>query len=231
MGDNIIFPNINWEYILKKEQQKEYFIKIKKFLITQYKLGKKILPHPKNLFNAFKCTPWDKVKVVILGQDPYPGPNQAHGLAFSTLSSDTPKSLKNIFIELKNDLSIKASTNQLFSWAYEGVLLLNTILTVEEGFSLSHKNIGWHIFTINIFNYLSFKKNIVYILWGKQAQDYKSYLNIKDNLIIESSHPSPLSVYRGFFGSKPFSRANEYLKYHQKKPINWDVRLRGLNIV
>ncbi|MDO8053988.1 uracil-DNA glycosylase ['Opuntia sp.' phytoplasma] len=215
--------DINWERIIYKEQRKNYFIKIKNFLITQSNLGKKILPNTKNIFNAFKFTSWEKVKVVILGQDPYPGPNQAHGLAFSTLSWDTPKSLKNIFTELKNDLSIINFKNQLFSWAYEGVLLLNTILTVEQGLPLSHKNIGWHIFIINIFNYLSLKKNIVYILWGKKAQDYKEYINIKDNLIIESSHPSPFSAYQGFFGSKPFSRANEYLKHHQKKPINWNL--------
>ncbi|MDO7983452.1 MAG: uracil-DNA glycosylase [Pigeon pea little leaf phytoplasma] len=215
--------NIDWEYIIDKEQQKNYFLKIKKFLLLQSKLGKKILPNAKNIFTAFKFTSWEKVKVVILGQDPYPGPNQAHGLAFSTLSWDTPKSLKNIFIELQNDLSIINFRNQLFSWAYEGVLLLNTILTVEQGFPLSHKNIGWHIFIINIFNYLSLKKNIVYILWGKKAQEYKEYINIKDNLIIESSHPSPLSAYQGFFGSKPFSRTNEYLKHHQKQPINWNL--------
>ncbi|MDO8064109.1 uracil-DNA glycosylase [Candidatus Phytoplasma bonamiae] len=215
--------NINWEYIIDKERQKNYFIKIKNFLRIQSQLGKKILPNAKNIFTAFKFTSWEQVKVVILGQDPYPGPNQAHGLAFSTLSWDTPKSLKNIFIELQNDLSIINFRNQLFSWAYEGVLLLNTILTVEQGFPLSHKNIGWHIFIINIFNYLSLKKNIVYILWGKQAQEYKKYINIKDNLVIESSHPSPLSAYQGFFGSKPFSRTNEYLKHHQKKPINWNL--------
>ncbi|MDV3196818.1 MAG: uracil-DNA glycosylase [Pigeon pea little leaf phytoplasma] len=215
--------NIDWEYIIDKEQQKNYFLKIKKFLLLQSKLGKKILPNAKNIFTAFKFTSWEKVKVVILGQDPYPGPNQAHGLAFSTLSWDTPKSLKNIFIELQNDLSIINFRNQLFSWAYEGVLLLNTILTVEQGFPLSHKNIGWHIFIINIFNYLSLKKNIVYILCGKKAQEYKEYINIKDNLIIESSHPSPLSAYQGFFGSKPFSRTNEYLKHHQKQPINWNL--------
>ncbi|MDO8168212.1 uracil-DNA glycosylase [Candidatus Phytoplasma melaleucae] len=210
-----------WGKIINNEKKKEYFQKIFTFLKEQQYKGKQIFPLGKDIFNAFKLTPWAKIKVVILGQDPYPGANQAHGLAFSVCNLKTPYSLQNIFKELQNDLFLKAHNNNLSSWAREGVLLLNVILTVEKNNPLSHKNIGWEEFTKNILQFLQKKDKIVYILWGKFAQNYKKYIDQHRNYIIQSAHPSPLSADKGFFGSKPFSKTNQYLIKNNIPPINW----------
>jgi uracil-DNA glycosylase len=212
-----------WKIIIEKEKQKNYFQKISLFLKEEYRQGKEIFPHKKDIFNAFKMTPWEKLKVVILGQDPYPGVNQAHGLSFSILNNKIPASLRNIFKELKNDLSLTTYKNNLSSWAFQGVLLLNAILTVEKRKTLSHKHIGWQIFTQNILKTLNQKENIVYILWGNFAQNFEKYIDSKKNYIIKSSHPSPLSSHKGFFNSKPFSKTNEYLAQNNIPMIDWSL--------
>ncbi|KND62688.1 uracil-DNA glycosylase [Candidatus Phytoplasma phoenicium] len=210
-----------WQKIILREQQKVYFQEILVFLKRQIQKKKIIFPLKKNIFKAFELTTWDNTKVVILGQDPYHGCFQAHGLSFSVLNSMPPPSLKNIFKELYNDIGVSSVVNNLSSWAIEGVLLLNAILTVNKGEPLSHQNIGWEKFTANIFKLLNRKQHLVYILWGKFAQSYEQYIDKRYNYIIKSSHPSPLSSYRGFFGSKPFSKTNNYLISHNIKPINW----------
>ncbi|KAB8121751.1 uracil-DNA glycosylase ['Cynodon dactylon' phytoplasma] len=214
-----------WDYFIKQEKKKLYFKKILSFLKKELEKGKIIYPSFQNIFRAFKLTNFDNTKVVILGQDPYPGPNQAHGLSFSTLNEKTPSSLKNIFKELKNDLSFcSAKTNNLTLWALEGVLLINSILTVEKNKPLSHQHIGWHNFTINFFNFLNYnKKKVVYILWGKFAQNYEKYIIKESNFIIKSSHPSFYSAHKGFLGSRPFSKTNNYLQENNIKTINWNL--------
>ncbi|MBP3059439.1 uracil-DNA glycosylase [Texas Phoenix palm phytoplasma] len=214
---------MNWKDIIIQEQKKPYFKEILNFLKLQIQNKKIIFPSLDKIFNSFQLTPFNKVKVVILGQDPYIYFNQAHGLSFSVYKAKITPSLKNIFKELKNDLNLVPKTNNLTLWALEGVLLLNTILTVEKGNSLSHKNIGWEIFTKNILNFLFQKQNIVYILWGNYAQNYSKFINIRQNYIIKSAHPSPLSAHRGFFNSKPFSKTNQYLIKNNIIPINWDL--------
>ncbi|TVY12069.1 uracil-DNA glycosylase [Candidatus Phytoplasma pini] len=211
-----------WQTIIKKEKQKEYFRKIIIYLKKEIQIGKSIFPSSNKIFEAFRLTPWENLKVIILGQDPYPGINQAHGLSFSVNNNIAPPSLKNIFKELKNDLNIRKTNNNLTNWALEGVLLLNSILTVEKGKPLSHKNIGWEEFTKNIFQQLSlYKEKIVYILWGKNAQIYEKYINMEKNFVIKSAHPSPLSAHKGFFGSKLFSKTNIYLQQNKIPTINW----------
>ncbi|WP_457912483.1 uracil-DNA glycosylase [Candidatus Phytoplasma sacchari] len=216
--------DLMWRKFINQEKKKLYFKKILFFLKKEIEKDKIIYPDLKDIFKAFKLTDFLKTKVVILGQDPYPGFNQAHGLSFSTLSSKTPSSLKNIFKELNNDLLLNTKTNNLTLWGLEGVLLLNSILTVERGKPLSHKYIGWDFFTINFFKFLSFyKKNIVYIFWGRLAQKYEKYIKTRENFIIKSSHPSFYSAHKGFFGSKPFSRTNQYLISNNIEPINWNL--------
>jgi len=196
------------------------------FLKEQRNSGKKILPEEDDVFNALKFTPLDKVKVVILGQDPYPNPQHAHGLAFSIPKTtlDIPKSLQNILKELDSDLGIQSTNGNLEQWAREGVLLLNTVLTVEQGNSNSHKSIGWKKLTTEIIKNVNSKcPHVVFILWGRQAQTYSKYIDESKHLIITSPHPSPLSSYRGFFGSKPFSRTNAFLLHHKIDPINWEL--------
>ncbi|MBP5835858.1 uracil-DNA glycosylase [Candidatus Phytoplasma meliae] len=210
-----------WQKIISLEQKKLYFQKKVKFLQQEYLNNKIIYPDQKDIFAAFRLTPFEKVKVVLLGQDPYHGPNQAHGLSFSVKSLYRPPSLNNIFKELNNDLQVNNHKNDLTSWALQGVLLLNAILTVQKGQPLSHHNIGWQEFTKNIFKTLQTKKNIVYLLWGNFAQNYQKYIIKENNYIIKSSHPSPLSAFKSFFGSKPFSKINIYLKSHGIKEINW----------
>ncbi|MFB5029623.1 MAG: Uracil-DNA glycosylase [Candidatus Phytoplasma pruni] len=212
-----------WKTIIEQEKQKKYFQKISLFLEEEYNQGKEIFPPQKNIFNAFEFTPWEKVKVVILGQDPYPGVNQAHGLSFSVLNDKTPASLRNIFKELKNNLSLETKTNNLSNWAFQGVLLLNAILTVEKGKPLSHSYIGWQSFTKNIFKTLNRKEKIVYILWGKFAQTFEQYIDAEKNYIIKSPHPSPLSAHRGFFDSQPFSKTNQYLEQNKIPIIDWSL--------
>lgn len=214
----------SWQAVLKEELEKEYYLRLKNHLIKEYKTHN-IYPEVHNIFNALNCTPYNNVKVVILGQDPYHGLGQAHGLSFSVKPNVAlPPSLINIFKELNEDIGCYIPNHgDLTKWATEGVLLLNTVLTVEGNKPNSHKGIGWEEFTDNIIKKLNERENpIVFILWGNEAQK-KSKLITSRHHIISSSHPSPLSAYRGFFGSKPFSRANNFLKQNGYKPIDWQI--------
>lgn len=212
----------SWDIVLKDEMEKQYFKYIKEF-VKEERLSKTIYPPAKDLFNVFKLTDFNDIKVVILGQDPYHGENEAMGLSFSVRRGvRTPPSLRNIFKELKNDLNIDRCDTDLSDWAKQGVFLLNTVLTVEKDKANSHKEIGWEIFTDYVIKEINDKlNNVVFILWGRQARDKKRIITNPNNYIIESAHPSPLSAYNGFFGSKPFSKTNNYLKAHNKKEINW----------
>lgn len=215
----------NWDTILKEEFEKEYFKELMKFVSQEYK-NKTIYPKQSDVFNAFRYTDFDNVKVVILGQDPYHGPNQAEGLSFS-VSNDVlkPPSLKNIFKELESDLKILfPEHNSLKPWAKEGVLLLNAVLTVEEHNPTSHKDHGWETFTDDIIKIINNKKTpVVFILWGSYARNKKSLITNPIHYVIESPHPSPFSAYSGFFGSKPFSKTNDFLKSKGLKEINWRI--------
>lgn len=216
----------NWDKYLKEEYEKEYFKKLKIFLDEEYK-NKTIYPKKSDIFNAFKYTDINNLKVVIIGQDPYHEINQAEGLAFSVKDIvKKPPSLRNIFKELEEDLSYPLpKTNSLIPWAKEGILLLNTVLTVEEGKAASHKNKGWEIFTDKVIKIIDDNcNNIVFILWGNFAITKEKIIKNKNNLIIKSAHPSPLSAYNGFFGSKPFSKTNNYLKAKNIKEINWQIK-------
>jgi len=215
----------DWHDLLKDEFKKEYYLKLRSFLINEYKT-RTIYPDMHDIFNALHYTPYKDVKVVILGQDPYHGPNQAHGLSFSVKPGvPAPPSLVNIFIELQNDLGCYIPNNgYLKKWADQGVLLLNATLTVRAGQANSHSNIGWHIFTDKIIKLLSDReKPVVFMLWGKNAQDKIKIIDTKKHFIIKSAHPSPLSAHRGFFGSKPFSKANRFLELIGEKPIDWQI--------
>lgn len=206
--------------------QSPVFLKIKAILDQKRTTGESILPAEEDIFNAFKFTPFERVKVVILGQDPYPNKRHAHGLAFSIPKTtlDIPKSLKNIFKELNQDLQITITHGNLESWARQGVLLLNTVLTVTEGNSNSHKSLGWQVFTTEVIQTIDAdKEHCVFILWGLKAQKLKKYITNPNHFIIESPHPSPLSSYRGFFGSKCFSKTNTYLESVGLTPINWQT--------
>lgn len=212
---------MDWEKILNQEFQKDYYIKLQSTIIS-LREHHNIYPSEENVFNAFKCTPFEDVKVVIVGQDPYHQPGQAMGLSFSVPKDwPLPKSLINIFKELEDDLGIVNTHGDLSSWAKQGVLLLNTILTVEESKPLSHQKLGWETFTDRVFLELGKRKDpIIFVLWGKKAQEKKSLIG-KHHLFIESSHPSPLGAYRGFIGSHPFSTINNQLIKLGKTPINW----------
>ena len=215
----------SWDLKLKEEYSKEYFVKLMDFIKKEYQ-EKIIYPKQNEVFNAFRYTSFENVKVVILGQDPSHGPNQAEGLSFSVSNEVLkPPSLKNIFKELESDLGIQfPKQNSLKPWAQEGVLLLNAVLTVQEHMPTSHKDRGWEIFTDNVIRLLNTKKEpIVFILWGSYARNKKEIITNKQHLIIESPHPSPFSARTGFFGSKPFSKTNEFLKKHGIKEINWRV--------
>lgn len=214
--------NNKWDNIFSSEYKKEYFTKIINFLDFEYQ-NKIIFPEKKNIFKALSLTNFDDIKVVIIGQDPYHGVGEAQGLAFSVPQDiKIPPSLRNIFKELYNDLGIKRVKSDLTDWAEQGVLLLNTILTVEKDKPLSHKNIGWQFFTDEIIrNIDSLDKPIVFVLWGTSARLKKTLIKNKKHLIIESVHPSPLSANRGFFGSKPFSKINNYLEINKIRGIRW----------
>ena len=214
-----------WDEILKDEFKKEYFINLLDFVKKEYK-EKTIYPKQNEVFNAFRYTDFDDVKVVILGQDPYHGPNQAEGLSFSVSNEVLkPPSLQNIFKELESDLRIPfPESNSLKPWARQGVLLLNAVLTVEEHKPTSHKDKGWEIFTDDIIKILNEReKPVVFILWGAYARNKKELITNKQHLIIESAHPSPFSARGGFFGSKPFSKTNEFLKKNNIKEIDWRI--------
>ena len=214
-----------WDSLLTEEVNKEYFKELINYVNNEYK-QKTIYPKKTEVFNAFKYTDYNNVKVVILGQDPYHGPNQAEGLSFSVSNEVLkPPSLKNIFKELESDLGIPfPEHNSLKPWAKEGVLLLNAVLTVEEHKPASHANKGWETFTDEIIKILNKKEEpVVFILWGNYAREKKKYITNPIHYIIESSHPSPFSARNGFFGSKPFSKTNEFLKSHNLKEIDWRV--------
>ena len=214
--------NKKWDEILKDEFKKPYFKELGVFIKNEYN-HKIIYPEYQNIFNALRYTDYDEVKVVILGQDPYHGEREAHGLSFSVEAEvRRPPSLENIFKELYNDLGIRRTNNNLTDWAKQGVILLNSIMTVVKDTPLSHKGKGWETFTDNLIRYLNEReKPIVFIFWGSYARSKKELITNPNHYIIESPHPSPLSASRGFFGSKPFSKANNFLVSHGIKPINW----------
>jgi len=214
--------NKKWDIILKEELKKEYFKNLGIFIKNEYK-NKIIFPNYTNIFNALRFTDYDSVKVVILGQDPYHGLGEAHGLSFSVKQGvKMPPSLVNIYKELYSDLGIKRTCSDLTDWAKQGILLLNSILTVEQDKPLSHKNKGWEIFTDTIIKKLNEREEpVIFLLWGNYARSKKEIITNKRHKIIESVHPSPLSANRGFFGSKPFSKINDYLKNIGKEEIKW----------
>ena len=212
----------SWFDLLKDEFEKDYFLNMMDFVNLEYKT-KEIYPPKELLFNAYNLTPVNKVKVVLIGQDPYHGINQAHGLAFSVPNNvKIPPSLKNIYKELNSDLNIKRNSGCLENWANQGVLLTNTVFTVQSGKPNSHKNRGWEKFTQSIISNISKKKkNIIFVLWGNYAQKKEKFIHTNDHLVLKSVHPSPLSSYNGFFGSKPFSKINKFLNKHNIKEISW----------
>lgn len=214
----------NWFNILKDEFNKPYFISLQKFLDNEYK-NYEIYPKVENIFNSLNLVKYEDVKVVILGQDPYHEPGQAHGLAFSVESGTLPPSLQNIFKELNSDLNIPISkSGNLTPWAKQGVLLLNTVLTVRRGQANSHKDKGWENLTTKIIELLNKRdKPIVFILWGGQAKKMAEKITNKNHLVLTSAHPSPLSAYNGFFGCKHFSKTNEFLIKNNQIPINWNL--------
>jgi uracil-DNA glycosylase len=216
----------SWAESLLPEFDKEYMHSLKAFLRDEKDKGKVIFPHSSLWFNALDSTPLDQVRVVILGQDPYPTPGHAHGLCFSVLPevSPIPKSLINIFQELNDDLGIKNQNGNLQSWANQGVLLLNSVLTVERGQPNSHQGKGWEIFTDKVISVVNgLERPVVFVLWGAYAQKKGAVIDASRHLVIRSPHPSPLSAYRGFFGSRPFSKINAYLKQQGQGEINWAV--------
>ena len=213
---------MTWKEILAPIKNSEYFATLRKKINEEYSRNI-CFPPKKQIFRALELTPFDEVKVVILGQDPYHNDFQANGLCFSVSDMvPAPPSLKNIYKELESDLNIKKNTNDLASWALQGVLLLNTTLTVKAHEANSHKDLGWEQFTDFIIKEIStHKENIVFVLWGAYAQKKSQLIDSQKHLIIKTAHPSPLSAHRGFLGSKPFSKINNYLSKHQKGIINW----------
>lgn len=221
-----IYIEESWKTRLTREFEEDYMQSLSQFLREQKLQKKTIYPPGNKIFNAFQLTKFEEVKVVILGQDPYHGIGQAHGLSFSVEQGiKPPPSLKNIFKELEYDLGLKKPDHgNLEKWARQGVLLLNSILTVERGNPGSHAKKGWEIFTDQVLKTITLhRKNIVFILWGQKAQDKCDFIDANENLVIKSSHPSPYSAHAGFLGSKPFSRANNYLKDQGIDPIDWDL--------
>lgn len=220
----INFKN-DWQELLEEELSKEYYLKLRQFLITEYKTTT-IYPNMHDIFNALHYTAYKDVKVVILGQDPYHGPNQAHGLSFSVKPGvGIPPSLLNMYKELQTDLGCYIPNNgYLKKWADQGILLLNASLTVRAHTANSHKGKGWEILTDKIISLLNDRKDpVVFILWGNNAISKEKLITNKYHYIIKSVHPSPLSASRGFFGSKPFSKCNGFLKSIGKNPIDWQI--------
>ncbi len=213
----------SWKTALAPEFDKEYFVKLTDFVRGEYMSGRAVYPAPANIFNAFNLCPLDQVKVVIIGQDPYHDPGQAHGLCFSVLPpTPIPPSLVNIYREIENDLGRPSVTHgELTSWAKQGVLLLNATLTVRAHAAASHAGRGWEQFTDAVIRATATRDNIVYMLWGSYAQRKGEFVDPTRNLVLKSVHPSPLSAHRGFFGNHHFSRANEYLVAHGASPIEW----------
>ena len=214
---------VSWFKLLAEEFEKSYMKDLSFFLKSEVEDGKKIYPKGNEMFCSLNLTPYEKVKVVIIGQDPYHGPGQAHGLSFSVREGvKTPPSLHNIFLELKEDLNISIPQNgSLFSWAKQGVLLLNSILSVESGKPGSHSLKGWETFTDKIISLLNNKDNIVFMLWGNYAAQKGRTIDPSRHLVLKSPHPSPLSSHKGFFGNKHFSKCNKFLETKGIKPIEW----------
>lgn len=216
----------SWKARIGPEFEKEYMQNLRQFLTQEKRAEKVIYPEGKNIFNSMNLTSFDDVKVVIIGQDPYHGPGQAHGLCFSVKpGTKTPPSLVNIFKEIQNDLGIPVSSHgYLKSWAEQGVLLLNTVLTVEKGRAASHQGKGWERFTDKIIETLNKEHSgLVFLLWGAHAQKKGKMIDRERHLILQSVHPSPLSAHRGFFGGHHFSKANNYLAAHGKAVIDWKL--------
>lgn len=216
----------SWKRQLEDEFSQDYMQELKNFLSQEYKKGKTIYPKKSEYFSAFNHTPFEEVKVVIIGQDPYHGPGQAHGLSFSVRPGvKTPPSLVNIYKELKSDLGVPvADHGYLKSWADQGVLLLNAVLTVETAKAASHRNRGWEQFTDRVIEKLNQRqKPLVFILWGSYAQKKGAFIDRKKHLVLSGPHPSPLSAHRGFFGCKHFSKANAFLIKNQQAPIDWEL--------
>ncbi len=212
----------SWANVLKNEFEKPYFKQLQQFLEDEYS-SHTIYPAMEDIFNALNATKFEDVKVVIIGQDPYHEPNQAHGLAFSVQDGvDLPPSLVNIYKEIQSDLNITCQkSGNLLRWAKQGVLLLNTSLTVRRAQANSHRGKGWETFTNEVICQLSKREDpMVFILWGSNAQSFAPEIS-SHHLVLKAPHPSPLSAYRGFFGCKHFSKANEFLSVHQKTPIDW----------
>ena len=212
-----------WNEILAEEMQKDYYQELQAF-VQKRRSEVRVFPEEKNVFNALELTPFESVKVVILGQDPYHGFGQAHGLSFSVQKgTPLPPSLKNIYKELQEDIGGELPTEgDLSHWAKQGVLLLNTVLTVEEGNANSHKGMGWEKLTNRLIESLNeLNHPVIFILWGKPAQDKEKLITNSNHVILKAPHPSPLSAYRGFFGSKPFSRVNDILMQQGQSPIRW----------
>ncbi len=214
----------SWKKVLEKEFEEDYFKQLAEFVKQEYK-NTTVYPPPQFIFHAFDLTPFDKVKVVILGQDPYHGEKQANGLAFSVNDNVAiPPSLVNIYKEIESDMGVKTKNKNgnLENWARQGVLMLNATLTVRAHMAGSHQNKGWERFTDTVVRVLSEQKeNLVFILWGGYAQKKGSVIDETKHLVIKSAHPSPLSAYAGFFGSKPFSQTNSYLIFSGQEPIEW----------
>lgn len=228
MTSIIVTPKIesSWGAALAKAFEVPSFLDLKAFLINEKKTGKKIYPSGKNIFAAFDLCPFEQTKVVILGQDPYHGPGQAHGLCFSVPNGiDVPPSLQNIFKEIQSDLNIvPAKHGDLSSWAQQGVLLLNTCLTVEAHRAGSHFGKGWEVFTDEAIRQLSVqKKGLVFLLWGKPAEAKQILIDKSKHHVLTAPHPSPLSAYRGFLGCKHFSKTNEILRRQGMQPIDWSL--------
>lgn len=216
----------DWEEKLKPEYKKEYYRKLYKKVNEEYASGRQIFPPADDIFNAFHLTPLKDVKCVIIGQDPYHDVNQAHGLCFSVKPGvDTPPSLVNIYKELHDDLGCTIPNNgYLVKWAKQGVLLLNSVLTVRAHEANSHRGIGWEEFTDAVIDILNKEdRPIVFLLWGKPAQNKAAKLNNPNHYILKAPHPSPLSAYRGFFGCRHFSQTNEFLAAHGLEPIDWQI--------
>ncbi len=210
---------------MNEELEKPYYLHLREFLKREY-AEKVIYPNMYDIFNALHLTPYENVKVVLLGQDPYHGPGQAHGLSFSVNPGvPPPPSLKNIFKELESDLGCPIPNNgHLVNWAKQGVLLLNTVLTVRAGAAHSHRGKGWEIFTDQVIKQINERsKPVVFILWGRPAQQKIQLIDTKKHKVIQSPHPSPLSAHRGFFGSKPFSQTNVFLQQIGEEPIDWQI--------
>jgi uracil-DNA glycosylase len=215
-----------WKKLLNEEFKKPYFSQVVNHIKTEKTLGRTIYPSGPNIFHAFEATPLDKVKLVILGQDPYHGPGQAHGLSFSVPRGiNPPPSLQNIFKELEADTGLRYPAHgNLEHWAEQGVLLLNASLTVRAGEPMSHSKIGWHLFTDMVIRKVSeMKENLVFFLWGKFAQEKIVLIDANKHLILKAAHPSPLSAHNGFFGCRHFSKANDYLAGNGIDPIDWSL--------